>query len=228
MARYARLDVLGRILDTGLVPLFFGPDALLAARIVAACAAGGARAIEFTDRADRAWIVFRELIEVRDRDGLDVALGAGSIVDAPTAAMYIGLGADFVVGPTFEPDIARLCNRRRVIYLPGCATLTEIVAAETAGVEIVKLFPGETVGGPAFVRAILGPRPGTLLLPTGGVSPTEASIGDWFGAGVAAVGIGSRLIPTPPPADIDLAALEQLVRKVLAWIRDARGSRTPA
>lgn len=222
MARFSRLEVLNAIIETGLVPLFYSTDAALAARILAACASGGARAVEFTDRADRAWLVFRDLIETRDRDGLPVALGIGSVVDAPTAALYIGLGADFVVGPTFDRKIARLCNRRRVPYLPGCATLTEIIEAESAGVEIVKLFPGETVGGPAFVKAILGPRPATRILTTGGVGATDESIREWFGAGVTAVGMGSRLIPSPPPPDLDVESIQRLVANVLEWIAGAR------
>ncbi len=222
MAQFSRLDVLNGILECGFLPLFYSPDPALATRIVAACRAGGARAIEFTDRGDRAWLVFRDLVEARDRDGLRVALGAGSVVDAQTAALYIGLGADFVVGPTFDPDVARLCNRRRIPYLPGCATLTEIVEAETAGVEIIKLFPADTVGGPAFVKAILGPRPGTRILPTGGVDPTADGLRRWFDAGVAAVGIGSKLIAAPPPPDLDMSALERQVADIGRWISEAR------
>lgn len=190
---YRRLEVLNRILEIGLIPIFYHQDTDVARKIVDACAAGGAQVIEFTNRGDSAWQVFLALVEHRRRTQADIMLGAGSIVDAATAALYVNSGADFVVGPTFNAEIAELCNRRKVAYLPGCATLTEISKAEAAGVELVKIFPGDVLG-PGFVRAVHGPQPWTNMIVTGGVLGDEDNVRQWFEAGVSAVGIGSGLI----------------------------------
>ena len=127
----------------------------------------------------------------------DILLGAGSIRDPYAADRFIAAGARFIVGPTFDADVARLCNRRRIPYLPGCATPTEIVTAEKCGVEFVKVFPGDSLG-PAFVRAIRGPLPEAQVVVTGGVAATEASVREWIAAGAAALGFGSALV-TPCP-----------------------------
>jgi 2-dehydro-3-deoxyphosphogluconate aldolase/(4S)-4-hydroxy-2-oxoglutarate aldolase len=146
----------------------------------------------------------------------------GSVVDAPTAALYIAYGANFIVGPLLNPEVARLCNRRKIAYSPGCGSASEIAEAEELGVEIVKVFPGSSVGGPAFVRSVLGPCPWTSIMPTGGVDATEESIRAWFGAGVACVGIGSKLVRKELVAAGDWAAIATQVRQVLAWIQEAR------
>lgn len=150
MARYTRLQVYDAMLTTGLVPLFYQDDADIGQEIVKAISAGGARVLEFTNRGEKALPVFSQLNTYIDKTKLPIILGVGSVIDAPTAALYIAHGANFIVGPLFNPEVARLCNRRKIAYLPGCATVAEISAAEEAGVEIVKIFPGETVGGPAF------------------------------------------------------------------------------
>ncbi len=154
MARFSRLDVLQRIIDQALVPVFYHPDAPVGCRVIAACAAGGSTVFEFTNRGDHAIDVFQTLIQNTRREHPSVILGAGSIVDEATAALYAAQGANFIVGPSFNPAVARFCNRRKIPYLPGCATLTEIGVAEEAGVEIVKLFPCEAAGGPGHVVAL--------------------------------------------------------------------------
>lgn len=217
MASYQRLAVLNGINESGLIPIFHHHDVPTAARIVDACVAGGARVVEFTNRGDRAWQRFNALLDHRQRNGLDVILGAGSIVDAPTAALFINNGADFIVGPTFNRDIAELCNRRKVAYIPGCASLTEIAAAEAAGVELVKIFPGEVLG-PEFVRAVRGPQPWTNMVVTGGVRPEEASIKAWFEAGATAVGLGSALIRPDWLAAGQYHRIAETVAQVLGWI----------
>ena len=151
-------------------------------------------------------------------------LGAGSVVDAPTAALYIASGANFIVGPLLNPEVARLCNRRKVAYSPGCGTASEISQAEELGVEICKIFPGESVGGPDFVKAILGPTPWTRLMPTGGVDATRESVTSWFKAGVAAVGIGGNLLRKEWLAAGDYAAISKKVAEVLGWIREVKGN----
>ena len=222
MARFRRLQVLNTIVEIGLVPVFYHPDVEVAKNVAVACASGGARVVEFTNRGDFAPEVFKELSLYLAQEQPDVILGVGSVVDAPTAALCIAYGANFVVGPLLNPEIARLCNQRKIAYSPGCGSASEIARAEELGVEIVKVFPGTSVGGPAFVRSVLGPCPWTSIMPTGGVDATEESILAWFGAGAACVGIGSKLIRKEWVAAGDWMAITAQVRKVLAWIRKAR------
>jgi 2-dehydro-3-deoxyphosphogluconate aldolase/(4S)-4-hydroxy-2-oxoglutarate aldolase len=223
MARFDRMTVLNRMMELGLIPVFYHADVGVAAKIVAACAAGGATVVEFTNRGDFAPQVFLELSKHFTKADPKIILGVGSIVDAPTAAMYIAYGANFIVGPNFNPEVARLCNRRKIPYSPGCGSATEIAEAEELGVEIVKVFPGKSVGGPDFVKSVLGPCPWTRMMPTGGVDATQESINAWFKAGVACVGIGSQLITKQLLAAGDFDGLAQKTAQVLHWIREARG-----
>lgn len=223
MARFDRLTVLNAIVETGLVPVFYNGDLAVSKQIVAACAAGGAKAVEFTNRGDRAWNVFTQLVEWAEKSQQAVILGVGSVIDAPTAALYISSGANFVVGPVLNPEVARLCNRRKVAYMPGCGSASEVSEAEELGVEIVKVFPGAEVGGPGFVKAVLGPMPWTRIMPTGGVDATEESIQGWFRAGVTCVGIGSKLITKELVASGNYEGISSRVASVLAWIRNTRG-----
>ncbi len=222
MAQFTRMQVYSAMYDSGLVPVFYNADAAAAVEIARACARGGARLIEFTNRGDGAFEVFRELERLRARELPDLICGVGSIVDAPTAALYINSGASFVVGPLLNAEVARLCNRRKIAYLPGCATASEISQAEELGVEIVKIFPGDVVGGPAFVRAMRGPCPWVSIMPTGGVDVTEESLRGWFGAGVACVGVGSNLITKERVARKDYDGLAKAVSDVLALVRKVR------
>ena len=222
MAHFTRLDVLNRAVADGFVPIFYHPNVEVTKQIVAACAAGGIRMIEFTNRGDFAYRVFAEVAEYFAKHDPSVMLGVGSIVDAPTAALYIASGANFIVGPVLNAEIARLCNRRKIAYFPGCSTLGEISQAEELGVEIVKVFPGESVGGPEFIKAILGPCPWTRVLVTGGVSANQASINAWFKAGVTAVGIGSALIRKEWVEAGNYAAITDEASQIMAWIRQAQ------
>jgi len=223
MARFARLDVLNTMVETGLVPVFYHGDIETAKKIVDACAAGGARSIEFTNRGDFAPFTFKELAEHCVKANPQVILGVGSVIDAPTAALYIASGANFVVGPLLNPEIARLCNRRKIAYSPGCATASEISQAEELGVEIVKIFPGGLVGGPEFVKSVLAPMPWTRIMPTGGVETTKESVFAWIKAGTAALGIGSNLISKERVAGRRWEEISQATGQILAWIREARG-----
>lgn len=225
MARHSRLQVLCAMKETGLVPVFYHADMEAAWKIVCACADGGAMIVEFTNRGDRAIGVFNQLTELRDKYRPEIILGVGSICDAPTAAMYIAAGVDFVVGPLLDEDTAKLCNRRKIPYLPGCGTLSEIHQAHILGVEICKIFPGGEVGGPGFVKAVKGPCPWTEIMPTGGVEPTEESLSAWFKAGIACAGIGSNLITKEFVAAGDFAGLTRKVQDTLAIIRKIRQSK---
>ncbi len=222
MARFSRLEVLNEMLQTGLVPLFYHPDLEVAKRVVAACRAGGARVVEYTNRGDNAYRVFSDLVAHFSQVDPSIILGVGSIVDAPTAGLFLSSGANFVVGSVLNPEVARLCNRRKVTYVPGCTTPSEISQAEELGVEIVKTFPGVAIGGPGFIRAVLGPTPWTLMMPTSGVDPTEGSIRSWFEAGVAVVGIGSKLVRKQWVEAGDYDKITAKVAQIIAWIREVR------
>jgi 2-dehydro-3-deoxyphosphogluconate aldolase/(4S)-4-hydroxy-2-oxoglutarate aldolase len=223
MARFTRLEVTNTLLDIGLVPLFYHGDGETAIEIVAACARGGARVVEFTNRGEPAYPVFTELVKHFATADPSIVLGVGSILDAPTAALYLASGANFIVGPSFQAEIARLCNRRKVLYIPGTATETEIATAEEYGAEICKVFPGDTLG-PAFIKAVLAPCPWHRLLPTGGVDATEASIGEWIKAGAAAVGLGSKLITAEAVRARDFDSIAAKAAQCIGWVQTARGA----
>lgn len=218
-----RLAVLAAMIDQGVIPVFYHPDAEVCAKVIQACSNSGAKAIEFTNRGDFAAHVFLDVTRHFAKADPSVIMGVGSIVDAPTAGLYIANGANFVVGPMLNPEVARLCNRRMIAYSPGCGSVTEISQAQELGCEIVKVFPGTQVGGPDFVKSVLGPMPWTKIMPTGGVDPTEASLKSWFGAGIVAAGIGSKLISQDLLDAGDYAGIEQRVRDTVALIRTIRG-----
>jgi 2-dehydro-3-deoxyphosphogluconate aldolase/(4S)-4-hydroxy-2-oxoglutarate aldolase len=222
MSRFARLEVLNTIMAEGLVPVYYNADLSVAKEVLAACHRGGGRIFEFTNRGDYAPFVFLELSRWAAQAHPDMMLGAGSVVDVPTAALYVAAGAAFVVGPNLNTEVARFCNRRKVAYSPGCATASEIATAEELGVEIVKIFPGETIGGPDFVKSVMAPCPWTRIMPTGGVEPTAESINAWFTAGVAAVGIGSKLVSAASVKSGDWENIAQRVGETRALIAAAR------
>jgi len=221
MARYSRLEVTRVMQETGMVSLFYHPDPELGKKVIKACYDGGARLLEFTARGDYAYEVFAELNKYALRELPGMILGVGSITDGPAASMYMQMGANFIVTPSLREDIAIICNRRKVLWSPGCGSLTEINRAEELGCEIVKLFPGSTYG-PDFVKAIKGPQPWTSIMPTGGVSTAEDNLREWFDAGVTCVGMGSKLISKAILAKNDFVLLEQLVRKTLDTIESIR------
>ncbi len=225
MARFTRLDVYDRLLDEALVPLFHNGDAEKACGILSAVAEGGAGICEFTNRGDHAIDVFKALAQHCRRQLPQMILGAGSIVDDATAALFIAHGADFIVGPSYNERVARLCNRRRIPYVPGCQTATEIATAEELGVEIVKFFPARAAGGPEFVKQFLGPAPGTRLLATGIGEATAESLAAWFKAGVCGVGLGSDLIKADWVAKGEYSAIARRVAEVRDLVRRARGGR---
>ncbi len=223
MARFRRLQVLNTMIETGLVPVFYHPDGKIAREVAAACLAGGCPLLEFTNRGDHAWEVFSELERYCARELPELILGAGSVVDAGTATLYINSGANFVVGPLLNPEVARAANRRKVAYLPGCGSASEISQAEELGCEIVKVFPGKEVGGPGFVKAVRAPCPWVSVMPTGGVENTEASLKGWFDAGVACVGMGSNLITHDLLQSGDYTGIAANVRSTMELIRRLRG-----
>jgi len=221
MAKYTRIEVVAAMKETGLVPLFYHTDIALAKKVLKACYDGGARLMEFTSRGDFAFEIFGELNKYALAELPGMILGVGSITDAAAASLYMQLGANFIVTPVFREDIAIVCNRRKVLWSPGCASLTEIAKAEELGCEIVKLFPGE-IYGPQFIKAIKGPCPWTSIMPTGGVTTAKDNLKSWFDAGAICVGIGSQLITNEILLSRDVDVLEIQVRKTLAAIKEVR------
>ncbi len=223
MANFSRIEVVNVMEQTGLVPLFYHPDLDTATAILKACYQGGARLMEFTARGDFAFEVFSGLIKYAAKELPGMILGVGSVTDAAAASLYMQMGANFIVTPVFREDIAIACNRRKVLWSPGCASLSEIAKAEELGCEIVKLFPGGTYGA-SFVKAIKGPQPWTKIMPTGGVSTTMESLRPWIDSGVSCVGIGSQLISKDLVDQKDYEALRAKVSEVLDMISRIRQS----
>ena len=206
---------------TGVVPLFYHDDPEICCAVLSACYEGGARAIEFTNRGEGAHEVFAALCRFVRKNLPELALGIGSVTDGGTAAIFLQAGADFVISPGFREDIARICNRRKVLWSAGCFTPTEIGHAEEWGCEIVKIFPGDSLG-PAFVKAVKGPSPWTSIMPTGGVKPEEDNLRAWFDAGVSCVGLGSQLISAEVIGRKDYDMLRQNVSRVVEIIANLR------
>jgi 2-dehydro-3-deoxyphosphogluconate aldolase / (4S)-4-hydroxy-2-oxoglutarate aldolase len=223
MAQYTRHKVISVLQQNGMVPLFYHEDADTAKEIIKACYDGGARLLEFTHRGDFAQEVFRELIDYTRTNLPGMILGVGSVTDAASASYYMMIGANFIVTPVFREDIAIVCNRRKVLWSPGCASLTEIARAEELGAEIVKLFPGNLYG-PSFVKAIKGPQPWTSIMPTGGVTTEADNLKAWFDAGVTCVGMGSQLISSTVIKNKAYAELTETVKSTLALIQSLKKS----
>ncbi|MDT7831458.1 bifunctional 4-hydroxy-2-oxoglutarate aldolase/2-dehydro-3-deoxy-phosphogluconate aldolase [Flavobacteriaceae bacterium S356] len=221
MAQFSRIEVATTMANTGLVPLFFHDNIEVSKRILKACYDGGARLLEFTSRGDFAFEVFGELTKYAIKELPGMIMGVGSVTDAAAASLYMQLGANFIVTPVLREDIAAICNRRKVLWSPGCGSLTEIARAEELGCEIVKLFPGG-IYGPDFVKAIKGPCQWTSIMPTGGVSPTQENLESWFNAGVTCVGMGSKLIKKNSDGTFDYEAIESSVRKSLEIIANLK------
>lgn len=193
MARFSRFEVLTQLYAQRMVPIHYEPTFETIRDIVVACYAGGTRVFEYTNRGDFAHEVFGALRRYVNEKMPDLKLGIGSIADAGTCALYLQLGADFVVSSTFQEEVARLCNRRKILYIPGCSTATEIARAEEWGCEIIKIFPAQCLG-PAFIKAVKGPSPWSCLMPTGGIELTEASFRSWFEAGAVSIGLNTVLM----------------------------------
>jgi 2-dehydro-3-deoxyphosphogluconate aldolase/(4S)-4-hydroxy-2-oxoglutarate aldolase len=194
MARNASSKVYSRIEETPIVPLFFNADLTVAQHVLKACYDGGIRVFEFTNRGAEAPAIFAKLIDFCEKECPDLVLGIGTIYDAKQANEFIAMGADFMLQPFTTPEVGEVCAKHDIPWMPGTMTLTEIRNAEILGAKYVKIFPGNVVG-PGFVKAIKGPMPKTKIMVTGGVEPNKESLSSWFGAGAAAVGMGSQLFP---------------------------------
>lgn len=223
MARFNKIQTLSAIARTGMVPVYYHKEIEVTKQVVKACYEGGVRAFEFTNRGDFAHEVFAELSKFAAKECPELILGAGSIIDAPTAALYLQLGANFIVGPLFNPDIAKVCNRRLVPYTPGCGSVSEIGFAQEAGCDLCKIFPAGNVGGPSFVKNIKAPMPWAMIMATGAVEPTEENLSAWFKAGVTCVGMGSKLFPKEAIETKNWKVITQLCSDTLSIINKYNG-----
>lgn len=224
MARFTRIEVALAMKQTGMVPVFYHRDIEICKKILKACYEGGVRVFEFTNRGDYADEVFTELNKYAIKETPEMMLGVGSVVDAGTTSLYIQHGTNFVVSPILNPEMAKVCNRRKIAWSPGCGSLTEISYAEELGAEVVKIFPGSQVGGPSFVKAVKGPFPWSSIMPTGGVEPTEQNLKGWFDAGVHCVGMGSKLFVKGEDGAFDFDGLTEKVSQTLKLIKTLRGA----
>jgi 2-dehydro-3-deoxyphosphogluconate aldolase/(4S)-4-hydroxy-2-oxoglutarate aldolase len=220
--RHDRLSVLQALEAQGVCPVFYNPDPETSLNVIRACARGGARVIEFTNRGDFAVDLFADLARELQKTDPEIVLGIGSVIDAGTAALYLNRGARFVVSPGLVEEVALVCNRRMTAYFPGVGSVAEMLKAHELGCDIVKLFPGASVGGPDFVKNVLGPVPWAKIMPTGGVDPDEASIAKWFGAGIVAAGMGSKLVTDAAVKSGDWAAIEAQVKQTVEAVRAFR------
>jgi 2-dehydro-3-deoxyphosphogluconate aldolase/(4S)-4-hydroxy-2-oxoglutarate aldolase len=221
MAKFNKMQVLAAMSKTGMVPVFYHNDPEVAKNVVKACYDGGVRAFEFTNRGDFAQEVFTEVVKYAATECPEMIVGIGSIVDPGTASLYLQLGANFIVGPLFNPEVAKICNRRLVPYSPGCGSVSEIGFAQEAGCDLCKVFPAGNVGGPSFVNNVKGPMPWSMLMVTGAVEPTEENLTAWIKAGVTCVGMGSNLFPKDVIAAKEWGKITELCEKSLAYITKA-------
>lgn len=222
MAKFSKMQVMSAMKETGMVPVFFNKDIEICKNVIKACYKGGVRVFEFTNRGDFAHEIFGELVKWTDKECPEMILGAGTVVDAGTASLYLQLGANFIVGPNFNPDIASVCNRRLVPYSPGCGSVTEINNAQAAGCDVTKVFPAGNVGGPSFVKNVMAPLRWSNIMVTGAVEPTEENLTPWIKAGVLCVGMGSKLFPKETVAAADWAAITAKCQEALGYIAKAR------
>ncbi|NHB68617.1 bifunctional 4-hydroxy-2-oxoglutarate aldolase/2-dehydro-3-deoxy-phosphogluconate aldolase [Perlabentimonas gracilis] len=222
MARYTRLQTAMAMEQAGMIPVFYHPDPEICFEVIKACFKGGLRVFEFTNRGDYAHEVFSIVNKRLAQELPEVIIGTGSVMDAGTASLYIQVGTNFIVSPVIKEDIAMACNRRKILWSPGCGSVTEISRAEELGAEIVKIFPGTQVGGPKFVQAVKGPMPWTSIMPTGGVEPTEENLSAWFKAGVTCVGMGSQLISKEIVNTRNFTLLEENVRTACEILKNIR------
>jgi len=219
MARFTRIQVAVKMQETGMIPVFYNKDIKICKKVLKACYDGGVRVFEFTNRGDFAHEVFTELNKYAAKETPEMILGVGSVVDAGTTSLYIQLGANFIVSPVLNEDMAKVCNRRKISWSPGCGSVTEISKAEELGAEIVKIFPGSQVGGPKFVEAVKGPLPWSSIMPTGGVDTSEENLAAWFKAGATCVGMGSQLVGKDIIEKNDYQKLTDTCKQVLEIIK---------
>lgn len=211
-------QVFNTIIAQGMLPLYFNADETVSVEILRTVYKAGIKAIEYTNRGEAALSNFKKLIEVRNAEMPGLFLGIGTVKNMVDVEKYMSAGADFLVSPGYVPQIAGYAVANDIFYAPGCMTPSEIIAAENAGIQFIKLFPGDVLG-PKYVSNIKPVFPKLFFMPTGGVDTSKENIESWFHAGVCAVGMGSRLISKQLMADKDYAAIEKITKSTLEKIQ---------
>ncbi len=186
-------EILDQLLAQGILPLFYHNNAAVSIGLLKALYAAGIRSVEYTNRGEAALANFKAMKELCDAEMKEMHLGVGTIKDPAAAKAFIDAGCDYIISPGLVPDVVEMADEHDLLWIPGCMTPTEIIAAESMGAKLVKLFPGNILG-PGYMSAIKELFPHLLFMPTGGVEPTRESIDAWFKAGVCAVGMGSKLV----------------------------------
>lgn len=220
MTKYTRIEVGKKMFETGIVPVFYDSDIEVSKKILECCYTAGIRVFEFTNRGDFGHVIYAELSKYVASNLKGMVLGVGSIMDAGTASLYVQLGANFVVSPIINEEIARVCNKRKVAWIPGCGTATEISFAQELGAEIIKIFPAIQVGGPDFVKAIRGPMPWTSIMATGGINANKDDIKQWFDAGVHCVGLGSKAFCKDKNGFYDYELSANILGQLITYIKE--------
>jgi 2-dehydro-3-deoxyphosphogluconate aldolase / (4S)-4-hydroxy-2-oxoglutarate aldolase len=210
-----KLKYLNKIAESGLVVVIRADSADQACRMAEACAEGGVAVMEVTFTVAGATGAIAEL--AKRYHSRDILIGAGTVLDPETARHAMLAGAQFIVSPSCDPNVARMCRRYQLPYLPGAGTSQEVIHAMEDGADIVKLFPGEALG-PSFVKALRGPLPQAPLMPTGGVSAENAA--EWIKAGCIALGVGGNL--TKGAKTGDYQSITNLARQLIENIKTAR------
>lgn len=215
-------EIIAAIRADGVVPVFSHADLGVVKEAAIAVAKGGLSTFEFTVRGSGAAVVASRLIAWARSHLPHLAVGVGTVMDGTSASRLVGEGAAYVFAPSFSAEVAAVCHRGNVLYVPGCGTVTEIQTAYSAGCEIVKLFPAGAIGGPAFLAAVRGPCPWIEAVPTGGVEPTVESLKAWYEAGAPAVGMGSNLFTKPAIDSRDWPEIIHTVERVVETVATAR------
>ena len=211
-------QVTNKIVEQGMLPLFFNADETVSVEILRVLYRSGIRVFEYTNRGEAALKNFTKMIDIRNAEMTDMLMGIGTIKNTKQAKAYRKAGADFFVSPGFVLEVAEYSVKKGMFYAPGCMTPSDIIAAENAGIGFIKLFPGDMLG-PKFLSSIKAIFPNLLFMPTGGVDTTHENISAWYKAGVCAVGMGSNLVSKKRMDELDYAGIETATRDVLALIQ---------
>lgn len=218
MKRFSKDEITEAVARQRVLPLFNCGDVATGMRVLEALHAGGIRIVEFTNRATGAIDVFRGLVADASTRLPDIVLGAGTIIDAVQAAAFHAAGAAFLVAPNLDEEVGAYCRTHGLFWCPGTGTVTEMIRAHRLGASVIKVFPADALGGPAFVKGVRGPCPWLRLMPSGGVTLDEANLKAWFAAGVFCVGMGSHLVDAATLAEGRFTELADRTRRLVAMV----------
>ncbi|AFL85600.1 2-keto-3-deoxy-6-phosphogluconate aldolase [Belliella baltica DSM 15883] len=212
--------ILQAMTDSGMIPVFNHKDIEVSKSVLAAAYKAGVRVFEFTNREENAFEIFKAL-KIYSEEFEGMYLGIGTIFTAADAQRFIFAGADFIVSPALIPEVANFCTMKGMLWVPGCATVTEVFQAKTLGAQLVKAFPGNLLGA-GFIKAVKSIMPDMKMMPTGGVEPTRTNLSEWFGSGVHCVGMGSQLFFKKVIESGQYEILQEKISATLTLIKSIR------